>query len=163
MSFAIMYSLRQQIYGHWRRSPTKKPLRADIEHRLHNWYRVSNQHNVVGIKQTTDKMEAQIVIKTSMLGYMRIFAGVLWKGSVKRHSKKRSSIFLVLSMSLSSEALEVRQTLLYGIPSLSFHWPQNRWPQMILSDVDHFALFADEYTLFLSRHVPSCICIIKLS
>jgi len=44
---------------------------------------------------------------------MQIFYGVHWRGGAKRGHGKRQ--FLVLSLAISSESLQVRLTLLYSI------------------------------------------------
>jgi len=46
---------------------------------------------------------------------MRIFAGVPWKPGVKRQWCCRKRQFLVLSLAISSEILQVTPTLLYSI------------------------------------------------
>ena len=46
--------------------------------------------------------------------FMRIFAAVLWRGDVKRPWVVKNGDFLVLSVAVSSKALEIRQALLYS-------------------------------------------------
>jgi len=52
---------------------------------------------------------------------MRIFAGVLRRVGVKRHWVVENGDFSVLSVSVSSEALALRPTLLYSI-MFTPHW-----------------------------------------
>ena len=47
--------------------------------------------------------------------FMLIFAGLLWTGGVKLHWVAENGDFSVLSLSTSSEASELRPTLLYII------------------------------------------------
>ena len=69
--------------------------------------------------------------------FMRIFAGVDWRGGVKRQR-----VFSMLSLAISSQPLKLRATLLAYIatwsPSSAFRWSQNRWPWMTMNG--HFTL-----------------------
>jgi len=71
--------------------------------------------------------------------FLRIFAGVLWRGGVKRQWGNRKRRFSWLLDATSSAPFEMRPILLYSIiqslvaPLSPFQWPQNMWPWMTLT------------------------------
>ena len=71
-----------------------------------------------------------VTLASGNIRFMRIFATVPWRAGVKRQRGCRKRQFSVLSLAISSEALEVRPTLLYSwliSPSSPFHWSHNTW------------------------------------
>jgi len=74
---------------------------------------------------------------------VRIFVWIPWRG-IKQQWGCWKRQFSVLSLSVSSDALELKPTLLYYIvlfsdPLSPFHWPQNVWPWVTVNG--HFTLF----------------------
>ena len=58
-----------------------------------------------------------MILVSGSIRFMQIFVGVLWRGDVKQQCDCRKWQFSVLSLTISSEALQVRPTLLYSTSS----------------------------------------------
>jgi len=57
-----------------------------------------------------------MTLVSGKIRFMRIFAGVPWRRGIKRQWGCRKRQFSVLSLTISSEALELRPTSLYIVP-----------------------------------------------
>ena len=88
----------------------------------------------------SDEDVAQWLVSGNV-GFVRIFAGVPWRGSVKRHGVIENIDFQ------GFRTLHLRHLRKWGqlyckvlfSPLSTFHWPQNTWPWVTLTG--HFTLF----------------------
>jgi len=81
------------------------------------------------------------ILVSSNISFMRIFAGVRWRGCVKWEWGGQKCRFSLLSLAISSETSHLRPHLLYCAvcsPLVALQWYRNRWPWMALNG--HFAL-----------------------
>jgi len=80
------------------------------------------------------------ILVSSKVSFMRIFAGVRWRGGVKWECGGRKWRFSLLSLAVFSESSRLRSHLLYCTlyPLVTLQWHWNRWPWVTLNG--HFAL-----------------------
>jgi len=81
------------------------------------------------------------ILVSSKVSFMRIFAGVHWRGprgGIKWEWGGRKWRFSLLSLSISSEPSHLRPHLLHLWPFVALQRYRNRWPWMTLNG--HFAL-----------------------
>jgi len=76
-----------------------------------------------------------ITLFSGNIRLMRVFPDVSLTGGAKRQWCCRQRQFLVLSLAISLETLEIRLTLLYSDTQslVAFRWSQNAWPWMTLN------------------------------
>ena len=88
--------------------------------------------------------------------FMRIFAGVPWKGGLIQQWGKRKRVFS------GFRTLRIRHLRKWGKhyyillfnPLLPFHWPQNTWPCVTLNGLNgHFTLYVHYYELPLAQYL----------
>ena len=93
--------------------------------------------------------------------FVRIFAGVPWKGGVRQQWGNRARVFSGFRM------LRVRHRRKWGqyyyivlfSPLWPLHWPQNTWPWMTLNGLNgHFTLYVHCYELPLTHYLLLIYC-----
>jgi len=98
--------------------------------------------------------------------FMRIFAGVPWKGGVIQQWGNRKRFFS------GFRTLRIRHLRKWGqhyyivlfSPLSPFHWPQNTWPSMTLNGLkSHFMLYVHYYELPLTHYLLLIYCRLFIS
>ena len=93
--------------------------------------------------------------------FIRISAGVPWKGGVIQQWCNRKRVFS------GFRTLRIRHLRKWGqhyyivlfSPLSPFHWPQNTWPWMTLNGLkEHFTLFVHYYELPLTNYLLLIYC-----
>jgi len=101
-----------------------------------------------------------MTLDSANIRFMRIFAGVPWKGGVIQQWGNRKR---VLS---GFRTLRIRHLRKWGqhyyivlfSPLSPFHWPQNTWPWMTLNGLNgHFTLYVHYYELPLVTYLMSFV------
>jgi len=99
---------------------------------------------------------SQMTLDSGNIRFMRIFAGVPWRGDVKRQWGCRKRQFSVISLAIPSVSLEVRPALLYSdthaVRRRLFSNPKCKWPCLSLNG--YFTLNSAFPLLALSGFSP---------
>ena len=102
------------------------------------------------------RCSAMTLVSAGSIRFMRIFAGVPWKGDVKRqwgNRKHRFYGFRTLRLRHLRKWGQHYYIALYS-PLSPFHWPKNTWPWMTLNGLNGpFTLNFHYYELPLSNYL----------
>ena len=96
--------------------------------------------------------------------FMRIFAGVPWKGGIIQQWGNRKRVFSrfrtlrIRHLRKWGQHCYIAYIVLFSPLSL-FHWPQNAWPWMTLNGLNgHFTLCVHYYELPLAHYLLLIYC-----